>query len=216
MSEHGSPLYELRLVVEPRRFAAIRRIIQAHLRHWDLPELVDAAQLGATELLGNVHRHVGPGQECLLRLAADGDVLRLEVHDSSPVLPRLLHPDLDAAGGRGLGMVTALSKEWGAAPEGEGKVVWFTLQAAARLDPARGGAGWRTAGAPLQAVADQPVFDQAAALQTPLLQELELEPVPGVLSEGRPAEPVPVAAAAAVSVAGSAPAEPPLVSVSRS
>ena len=213
MSEHGSPLYELRLVVEPRRFAAIRRIIQAHLRHWDLSELVDAAQLGATELLGNVHRHVGPGQACLLRLTADDDVLRLEVHDSSPVLPRLLHPDLDAAGGRGLGMVTALSKEWGAAPEGEGKVVWFTLQAAPRLDPARGGAGWRNTGAPLQSV-----VDQAALLQTPLVQELELEPVPGALSEGRPAEPVPVAAAAAATLSptGSAPAEPPLVSVSRS
>ncbi|WP_160312223.1 ATP-binding protein [Streptacidiphilus albus] len=206
MSEHGSPLYELRLVVEPRRFAAIRRIIQAHLRHWDLPELVDAAQLGATELLGNVHRHVGPGQECLLRLTADDEVLRLEVHDSSPVLPRLLHPDLDAAGGRGLGMVTALSKEWGAAPEGEGKVVWFTLQAAPRLDPARGGAGWRNTGAPLQAVVDQ----------VAVLQELEPAPAPGALSEGRSAEPVPVAAAATLSVTASAPVEPPLVSVSRS
>jgi hypothetical protein len=141
MSDPGRR-YELNLIAEPRRFAVVRRIIQAHLRHWDLAELVDAALLGVTELLGNVHLHVGPRQPCLLRMTADGDCVRLELHDPSPVLPRLLSADCDELGGRGLALIAALSKEWGAASDGgDGKVVWFSLQAGAEIDPAPVGPG---------------------------------------------------------------------------
>ena len=141
MSDPGRH-YELQLIAEPQRFAVVRRIIQAHLRHWDMAELVDAALLGVTELLDNVHLHVGPRQQCLLRMTADGGCVRLELHDPSPVLPRLLHADCDEIGGRGLALVAALSKEWGAAADGSGgKVVWFSLRAGTRFDPARGGPG---------------------------------------------------------------------------
>jgi hypothetical protein len=133
--------YELRIVAEPHRFAAVRKIVQAHLRHWELSELVAAAQLGVTELLGNVHRHVGPGQECLLWMEAHQGGLRLGVHDPSPVLPELHQPDVEDLSGRGLALVAALSKEWGAEPEGSGKVVWFALQAPMPFDPGPGGAG---------------------------------------------------------------------------
>ena len=139
LSEHGKH-YELRIVAEPQRFAAVRKIIQAHLRHWELSELVASAQLGVTELLGNVHRHVGPGQECRLWMEAHRDVLRLGVHDSSPVLPELCEADVEELSGRGLALVAALSKEWGAEPDGDGKVVWFALETTVRLGPAPGGA----------------------------------------------------------------------------
>jgi len=138
-SDHGKH-YELRIVAEPQRFAAVRRIIQAHLRHWDLSELVATAQLGVTELLGNVHRHVGPGQECRLRMEAHQGGLRLGVHDPSPVLPELCEPDVEELSGRGLALVAALSKDWGAEPDGEGKVVWFALQTTVRLGLSPGGA----------------------------------------------------------------------------
>ncbi|MEZ0094688.1 ATP-binding protein [Streptacidiphilus sp. EB129] len=120
--------YELCLTAEPQRFTVVRRIVTAHLRHWNLPDLVDQALLGVTELLGNVHRHVGPLAECRLRLTAVDGFLRCEVHDSSPTLPRLLAPPEDEPTGRGLALVAALSKEWGAQPEESGKVVWFALQ----------------------------------------------------------------------------------------
>ena len=133
--------YELRIVAEPQRFAAVRKIVQAHLRHWELSDLVGAAQLGVTELLANVHRHVGPGQECLLRMESHHGSLRLGVRDPSPVLPRLHHPEVDDLSGRGLALVAALSKEWGAEPDGTGKVVWFALQTEVRVGPTPDGAG---------------------------------------------------------------------------
>jgi len=138
LSDHGKH-YELRIVAEPQRFAAVRKIIQAHLRHWELSELVASAQLGVTELLGNVHRHVGPGQQCRLWMEAHPDGLRLGVHDPSPVLPQLCEPDVEDLSGRGLALVAALSKEWGAEPDGDGKVVWFALDTTLRLGSAPAG-----------------------------------------------------------------------------
>ena len=121
--------YELHLTAEPRRLTVVRRIVAAHLRHWELADLVDTTVLGVTELLANVHRHVGPGADCVLRLTCSGGMLRCEVHDSGTELPRLLHPDDEEISGRGLEVVAALSKEGGAEATEDGKVVWFALTA---------------------------------------------------------------------------------------
>jgi len=200
LSDHGKH-YELRIVAEPQRFAAVRKIVQAHLRHWELAELVAAAQLGVTELLGNVHRHVGPGQECRLSMEAYQGGLRLGVHDPSPVLPELHQPGVEDLSGRGLALVAALSKEWGAEQDGEGKVVWFALETAARLGPAPGAAE------PERAAATE------AAPAAPQEPEPSLEPV---------LEPRPLAGVGAAQDFGAAssptPAEEesPLLAVSRS
>ena len=123
--------YELRLTAEPQRLAVVRRIVMAHLRHWKMAEAVDLCLLGVTELLANVHRHVGPDAECLLRLSCGADgLLRCEVHDTSRALPRMLTPDEEEINGRGLALVAALSADWGAQVEESGKVVWFTLRTA--------------------------------------------------------------------------------------
>ena len=120
--------YELRLTAEPQRLGIVRRIVSAHLRHWNLTYLVDPALLGVTELIGNVHRHVGSQADCLLRISAADGCLRCEVRDGSPTLPRLLNPDEEDDSGRGLHLVAALSKEWGAEVADDGKVVWFALE----------------------------------------------------------------------------------------
>jgi serine/threonine-protein kinase RsbW len=71
------------------------------------------------ELVTNVVRHTDAGGRMH---AWDGDPLRLEVHDTSSVLPRLgLVSD---EGGRGLHIVDAVSAAWGAEPTNEGKMVW--------------------------------------------------------------------------------------------
>ena len=121
--------YELHLTAEPRRLTVVRRIVAAHLRHWNLPDLVDLTVLGVTELLANVHRHVGPDAPCVLRLTCSGGILRCEVQDGDAALPRLLHPDDEEISGRGLELVATLCKEWGAEATEGGKVVWFALQA---------------------------------------------------------------------------------------
>ncbi|MFC1430525.1 ATP-binding protein [Streptacidiphilus sp. N1-3] len=135
MNEHDRQ-YELHLTAEPRRLTVVRRIVAAHLRHWNLSELSDLTELGVTELLSNVHRHVGPGADCVLRLAYSDGCLRCEVHDGGAVLPRLLRPDDDEISGRGLALVAAISKEWGAEAEQTGKVVWFALRAVPAPEPA--------------------------------------------------------------------------------
>ena len=125
--------YELRLTAEPQRLAVVRRIVTAHLRHWKMAEAVDLCLLGVTELLANVHRHVGPDAECLLRLSCGADgLLRCEVHDASTMLPRVLAPDEEEINGRGLALVAALSADWGAQVEQTGKVVWFALKTVPR------------------------------------------------------------------------------------
>jgi len=53
------------------------------------------------------------------------DVLRCEVGDDSPVVPRMRHARLSDEGGRGLFLVDQLSLRWGATRLSTGKVVWF-------------------------------------------------------------------------------------------
>jgi len=59
------------------------------------------------------------------------NVVRIEVHDSSPLPIPSWAPghdaDADAESGRGLTVVTAIAKRWGWRPEPVGKVVWCEL-----------------------------------------------------------------------------------------
>ncbi|MBF9068496.1 ATP-binding protein [Streptacidiphilus fuscans] len=130
--------YELRLTAEPCRFGVVRRIVTAHLRHWNLASVTDQTLLGLTELLANVHQHVGSTAPCILRMHADvnADALTVEVRDDSPDLPQARTPDPLDAGGRGLAIVAALCKEWGAQADESGKTVWFTVATAPVPTPA--------------------------------------------------------------------------------
>ncbi|QTD96774.1 Histidine kinase-, DNA gyrase B-, and HSP90-like ATPase [Streptomyces cyanogenus] len=122
----------------PSRIGQVRRIVSAQLRYWHLDPLIDRAALGVTELLSNVHRHARPDKSCTVELELLPDRLTVSVRDHDPRLPVPADvPDTAdatplATCGRGLAMVAAVSESWGARPDGEnGKVVWFTLPAAA-------------------------------------------------------------------------------------
>jgi hypothetical protein len=54
--------------------------------------------------------------------------LWIEVHDFDVRLPRMAGPDSSAETGRGLVLVDALAKRWGARPTADGKVVWVELE----------------------------------------------------------------------------------------
>ncbi|MDJ1131376.1 ATP-binding protein [Streptomyces iconiensis] len=122
----------------PSRIGQVRRIISAQLRYWRLDPLIDAAALGVTELLANVHRHAnspeGCGDKhCTVELAFVWDRLTVSVHDHDPRLPsvRSRPEDRMATSGRGLALVAAVSDSWGmrAQHDGSGKTVWFSLPA---------------------------------------------------------------------------------------
>ncbi|MET9950009.1 ATP-binding protein [Streptomyces sp. NPDC006339] len=118
----------------PSRIGQVRRIVSAHLRHWQVDALIDHATLGVTELLTNVHRHAQPDKTCTVEVELLLDRLTVSVRDNDPRLPDLCAATGDgeefATSGRGLAIIQAVSESWGARPHGDsGKVVWFTLQA---------------------------------------------------------------------------------------
>jgi hypothetical protein len=88
-------------------------------------EQASEAALLVSELVTNAFRH-GSGPIELRARWANG-VLRVEVHDTSVVMPRLREPHAD--GGRGLRIVAAIASGWGSRLHmGDGKVTWFELR----------------------------------------------------------------------------------------
>ena len=101
-----------------------RRSLPIFLRDLGWNELIPVATLLVSELITNACRHA-PGPIALHAWDA-GETLRVEVHDTSPVLARLRTPN----GGRhGLRIVDAMATCWGSASmNGNGKVTWFELR----------------------------------------------------------------------------------------
>jgi len=58
--------------------------------------------------------------------------ISVEVHDGSPVAPRLRHPGTLDESGRGLGIVGRLVQAWGTRYTPEGKIVWAEMDSPAR------------------------------------------------------------------------------------
>jgi hypothetical protein len=83
------------------------------------------AELLVSELVTNALCHaVGPYR---LTLSALDGLLRCEVEDSSPELPRLYGDLARDEGGRGLYLLDALACCWGSAYTSTGKATWFEL-----------------------------------------------------------------------------------------
>ncbi|MFC8413333.1 ATP-binding protein [Streptomyces coelicoflavus] len=125
----GHPLadqYRMSFTAGAHSAGHVRRIVRSYLCEWDLAELTDAVELGVTELLANVVRHV-PDRRCVLLLLRRAGGVRVEVADGSPrqPVPSAWVSD-DAEGGRGLVLLDAVADKWGVAPgAGGGKTVWF-------------------------------------------------------------------------------------------
>ncbi|WP_331745043.1 ATP-binding protein [Kitasatospora sp. NBC_01300] len=101
--------------------------------HWlparDVGRLAAAEDvlLMVSELVTNACLHA-PGGPRELRLGWDGERLRVEVSDASPVAPRLRpFADPGRPGGHGLRVVDRLARDWGCLPEGKGKLVWLEV-----------------------------------------------------------------------------------------
>ena len=106
-------------------------------------DLVDAAQLGVSELVTNALIHSQPPLSVRVRGTVDHP--RIEVVDSSPVPPQRapIAPepeDVDDLNvttyGRGLDLVAMMSSRWGSdlAHDGRSKSVWFEPSGDARLE----------------------------------------------------------------------------------
>ncbi|CAL9547296.1 SpoIIE family protein phosphatase [Streptomyces sp. enrichment culture] len=101
-----------------------RRLARGALARWGLEELTDAVELLVSEVVTNAVRYAS--KPVTLRLLRT-DVLRCEVIDDVPQLPRLRQARATDEGGRGLYLVNKLARRWGATRLSTGKVVWFEL-----------------------------------------------------------------------------------------
>ncbi|MFD8160415.1 ATP-binding SpoIIE family protein phosphatase [Streptomyces malaysiensis] len=106
---------------DPRAAGQAREFVRERLDVWGLDELAITTELLASELVGNVIRHAeGPIRLRLL----NSRCLTCEVYDGSLSTPRIRHAAYTDEGGRGLQLVSALSRRWGARYLRDGKCIW--------------------------------------------------------------------------------------------
>ncbi|QKW40096.1 ATP-binding protein [Actinomadura sp. NAK00032] len=117
----------------PSSVAVARRRLSSELVDSGVYEsIVDDASVIVSELISNALRHARPlpsgdVRVCWLRR---GDILEVEVSDGGAMTePRRGPGTLSSLGGRGLGIVEALSDGWGVRHEEGATTVWAVLRA---------------------------------------------------------------------------------------
>lgn len=129
----------LELAALPSAVPCARGHVRQVAYEWGLQNIADTAELLASELVTNA---IQASESLRLRadlatvpvvrlwLVSDQSSIVIHVWDGSdemPVRKDTLTPDEE--GGRGLMLVVALGKEWGAYRKTEGKVVWVMITA---------------------------------------------------------------------------------------
>ncbi|MFE0678021.1 pep a2 [Streptomyces sp. NPDC058867] len=117
--------YHLDVEVSPERVGQVRRILAAHLRHWDLENLVEPVCGGAELLLNAIDEHARD-KNTSIEMWWNGQHLITAVAGDD----RDLRPDQDQRGC--LGRIAAISDGWGCCATATGaKVIWFSRRARA-------------------------------------------------------------------------------------
>ena len=120
--------WEFPFTAEAGELAGLRREVRSRLELWGLPSMVHAVQLCATELVGNVIKHVGAGTPTCLALCMNGARLRVEVSDPEvDALPTLVRATGEMEHGRGVCLVDGIADRWGVLLRGTSKVTWCEL-----------------------------------------------------------------------------------------
>ncbi|HEY1133369.1 MAG TPA: ATP-binding protein [Nocardioides sp.] len=134
----------VRLEPGPTCVQQARRWAGGVCREMEREDLLDAAELGVSELVTNALLHAS--EPIFVRVRGTRAHPRFEVSDGSKVPPTLSAPEPDPLDedddefaflmtvGRGLGLVAMNSAAWGADITPEGKVVWFEPIPEPRLD----------------------------------------------------------------------------------
>lgn len=117
----------LNIRAEPKAVRSARVFTSDNLAKWGMSDLTDDAVLVVSELVTNAVNASTDCDDVAVWLWTDGDSVLIEVRDSAPGIPLLVEATPDENYGRGLFLVAALSKDWGAVPAGSGKVVWASL-----------------------------------------------------------------------------------------
>ena len=115
------------LEAAPTSAAGARAFVSRHLADHRLMLLADPVRLVVSELATNAVIH---GQApFVVTLSREDDTVRVAVRDD-PVWVAAPAPDqVLPAGGRGLGIVDVLSRDWGIITDVGSKTVWATFEA---------------------------------------------------------------------------------------
>ncbi|MEU8651759.1 SpoIIE family protein phosphatase [Streptomyces sp. NPDC048737] len=109
------------LPADPAAVAEARKAAARRLAEWDLAELSFTTELVVSELVTNAIRYAdGP---ILLRLIRERTLV-CEVHDGGATAPHLRHPRTTDEGGRGLLLVSQMTRRWGTRFLSDGKIIW--------------------------------------------------------------------------------------------
>ncbi|MEU1626002.1 ATP-binding protein [Streptomyces sp. NPDC020096] len=109
----------------------VRALLRDHLRRWEVPGLVDTAELLTSELVTNALVHTDQGAVFTATLTGGPEHrLRVEVRDFTAHRPVARQATDHASSGRGLLLVKELADAWGVRVQRLGKTVWFELIAA--------------------------------------------------------------------------------------
>ncbi len=119
------PVASTRLPPHPASTRAARAFIAEHLRAWELDPAIDDATLLVSELVTNAILHARTPVDLVVRKVKCA--VRVEVFDEGSGVAQPLYPDLEAAAGRGLGLVQAVASRWGVDDADVGKTVWFEI-----------------------------------------------------------------------------------------
>ncbi|MFF4120064.1 pep a2 [Streptomyces sp. NPDC001714] len=115
--------YHLDVEVSPERVGQVSRILAAHLRYWDLDNLVDPVCRGVELLLTAIDQHA-TDKRTSIEMWWNGQHLITAIGDDD----RDLRPDQDLRGC--LAHLAATSDGWGCcAPETGSKIIWFSQRA---------------------------------------------------------------------------------------
>ncbi|MFE3410312.1 ATP-binding protein [Streptomyces mirabilis] len=119
----------LSLPTTPAAATVARHQVVSAIAGWDAglgTEVVRTAELLVSELVTNAVQYADTGSVSLA-VCLDESVLRIEVCDTSPVLPQPGLPGADSEGGRGLFLVAALADRYHAEPTENGKRCWAEI-----------------------------------------------------------------------------------------
>ena len=115
-----------RLTREPTAAAEARAQVRAVIRAWKVPVDPDIAVLLTSDLVTSAIIF-GNGETVMLVIRCPRGHLRIDVYDTSRLLPIAADEAGGNKTGRGLALVAALSTEWGSFRTPAGKAVYFTL-----------------------------------------------------------------------------------------
>ncbi|MFD5270217.1 SpoIIE family protein phosphatase [Streptomyces sp. NPDC058335] len=109
------------LPADPAAVAEARKAAARRLAEWDLAELSFTTELVVSELVTNAIRYAsGPIRLRLIRERT----LVCEVHDGGATTPHVRHPRTTDEGGRGLLLVSQVTRRWGTRFVPDGKIIW--------------------------------------------------------------------------------------------